>query len=271
MSMTEIARSIGITKNRWATHEYARAPLKYWIGWQVCRKFHISQIWLATGSGLVRARVPEAVENLNLHGKNALFTEVYDAWFDGLLARSYALFSNDPKSALFAFTDSGEVVMGDKPISATSHELETVTEFIVEMVKSQLGLLPSTLRGAYASALVESSTSFIKSHSSRIQKFLMRSIQNKSELVTSTEAKKLDIDNPGNYTDVTSMKNLWQPWQKRLAQLCKKEGVRAQIARELDVSRQAASNWVAGTSEPTANYALRLIEWIKSEEAKDKP
>ena len=70
-----------------------------------------------------------------------------------------------------------------------------------------------------------------------------------------------------SYTSGRTMKNLWTPWQKSLGQLCEPQGTQARLARDLGVSRQIVSRWVSGNAEPSADFALRLIEWIKAEEA----
>ena len=106
-----------------------------------------------------------------------------------------------------------------------------------------------------------------------VRQVLMDKIKRRIQQSSSTSgdpASKLDNAPADGYSSTTAMKNLWQPWQKRLDKVCASAGMKARLAREFKVSRQGASNWVTGDSEPTADYALHLIEWIKAEEAKPK-
>lgn len=80
-----------------------------------------------------------------------------------------------------------------------------------------------------------------------------------------SDAKKVDTAAGSNYEAGTVMKNLWTPWMKRLEKVCAQDGAKARCAREVNVSRQLVAKWLEGT-EPTADFALRLILWIEKEE-----
>ncbi len=45
----EFARELGISRVRLASYEYAKAPVRYEIGKQICYRLNINQRWLATG------------------------------------------------------------------------------------------------------------------------------------------------------------------------------------------------------------------------------
>ena len=47
-------------------------------------------------------------------------------------------------------------------------------------------------------------------------------------------------------------------------------GSRSALAREFGISRQAVDNWLSGKSSPKAEVALRLLDWVRSAEAKQK-
>ncbi len=49
MSQTEFGRLLGITRDRLASYEYARAPIRWKLGNRVCAAFLLSQRWLAEG------------------------------------------------------------------------------------------------------------------------------------------------------------------------------------------------------------------------------
>jgi len=54
LSQVEFAEDVGINRQRLASYEECRAPLRYDIGLRICRHYIVSEKWLATGSGDVR-------------------------------------------------------------------------------------------------------------------------------------------------------------------------------------------------------------------------
>ncbi len=46
----DFAKEFKITRERLASYEYARAPVKYFLARDVCKRFNICQRWLATGA-----------------------------------------------------------------------------------------------------------------------------------------------------------------------------------------------------------------------------
>jgi hypothetical protein len=73
------AYELGLTKDRLASIEYRRTPLRYDIGFRLCFLFDVNQEWLATGKGPVTPFTGEV--GFPLPGqlpKNLLFSDVYD-------------------------------------------------------------------------------------------------------------------------------------------------------------------------------------------------
>ena len=62
---------------------------------------------------------------------------------------------------------------------------------------------------------------------------------------------------------------LWLDLRRRLAAVTGGPGVKAQLARELGVSRQAVNEWLSRTA-PSAGLTLRLLQWVTAAEAKQK-
>jgi transcriptional regulator with XRE-family HTH domain len=49
-----------------------------------------------------------------------------------------------------------------------------------------------------------------------------------------------------------------------------RRGSQARLARDLCVTRQAVSNWLSGNAAPSAEAALRLLQWVGAEEVNKK-
>lgn len=64
LSQAEFAKQIGITRERLASYEDGRAPLRTDIALRVCRQFILSEKWLATGKGPMNSLMDLGAEPL---------------------------------------------------------------------------------------------------------------------------------------------------------------------------------------------------------------
>lgn len=51
MKQSDVAAKLGLRRERYASYEAERVPLKFLAGWEICRVFDVNQLWLATGKG----------------------------------------------------------------------------------------------------------------------------------------------------------------------------------------------------------------------------
>jgi transcriptional regulator with XRE-family HTH domain len=64
-------------------------------------------------------------------------------------------------------------------------------------------------------------------------------------------------------------KSYWKELRRRLIVCLSPAGAKAKLARHLGVTRQAVSEWIRRENRaPSAEYALRLLEWVTAEEVK---
>jgi transcriptional regulator with XRE-family HTH domain len=104
------AVELGISRDKLASIEYGRTPLRYAIGYRFCFIFDVNHRWLATGSGEVKAAtaalelpLPESVRT------RALWSEVCDKLRKGQPARPA------PAAAGRAKSKKGELIPGFDP------------------------------------------------------------------------------------------------------------------------------------------------------------
>ena len=74
----------------------------------------------------------------------------------------------------------------------------------------------------------------------------------------------------GTDEEVPQNSDIWLRLVERVSKITSQRGDRARLARDLNVTRQAVSNWLSGASAPSAVVTLRLLEWVTAEEAKQK-
>ena len=80
-TQAQFASDLGIGLGRLASYEYARAPVKFWLGDVFCKKFLISQRWLATGKEPQRFHIKISDEIISKIDNSALFSKVYDQYY----------------------------------------------------------------------------------------------------------------------------------------------------------------------------------------------
>src|SRR5580658_868816 len=88
------AAELDISRDRLASVEYARTPLRFMDGYRICMVFDINPEWLANGTGEMRSNLltpdlplPEGFP------ARSMFTKVYDDYKAGKLATAPRKFS----------------------------------------------------------------------------------------------------------------------------------------------------------------------------------
>src|ERR1700677_645739 len=54
----DLAKELSIPKSRLASYEYGRAPVRFSVGFSVCKLFNLSLLWLAKGNLPMRPFTP---------------------------------------------------------------------------------------------------------------------------------------------------------------------------------------------------------------------
>ncbi len=85
LGQKEFGQQVGMTRERIASYEAARAPLRYDLALKICRQFIISEKWLAIGKGDKRSCMDLTTENpSDLVRIDMPFGAAYDAYFGAL-------------------------------------------------------------------------------------------------------------------------------------------------------------------------------------------
>jgi transcriptional regulator with XRE-family HTH domain len=62
----------------------------------------------------------------------------------------------------------------------------------------------------------------------------------------------------------------WEVLRNRICKIGSKRGIKTALAKNFGVSQSVVSQWFKGVTVPTAENALRLLEWVTAEEAKQQ-
>jgi transcriptional regulator with XRE-family HTH domain len=80
-------------------------------------------------------------------------------------------------------------------------------------------------------------------------------------------ASQVILDFRDTLEDTSNMPDLWPLLLERVKE-CLKTARQIDLAKHLGVSKQAVNQYLHGTSVPSIEKGLRLLEWVKAEEAK---
>lgn len=120
------AAELDISRDRLASVEYARTPLRYSDGYKICMVFDISPEWLATGKGDIRSSL--LTPNLPLpegFPAKAMFSRIYDQFTSGKLGQEIKKPSR---------RDKPKIAPGDliPNFDATAHVVRGLTDLLTK-------------------------------------------------------------------------------------------------------------------------------------------
>lgn len=84
-SLSDFAALLGITKDRLASYEYGRAPIRYWLADKVCSHFDLNQRWFYYGRKPGRNYMRPGRDLSSRINSEDLFTSVYNNQLSDLI------------------------------------------------------------------------------------------------------------------------------------------------------------------------------------------
>lgn len=281
MKLTEVAALVGISRERWSSYEYGRAPVPYAVANAVCWQFGYSQRWLATGKPPKLHYVPIQAEIEAAIDKGSVFSQVFKDILAGPLSRFYADVSERLKVDEGALDDEEEMLENYAALEGGAPYRVVSMPYFMRAFKMLVMLVPDARLGEFFDAVNKAANEFLGRHKVEVaahwKEFrkgdpmtVAPEFQEQRDSSSKPTWSKL-IDTGGKIDkliQVNPADENWGRWLKRLKQLCKVPGTQARLAEDVRATKQHVSNWVKGASRPSADYALRLREWIIQQESK---
>lgn len=268
MEQSEFAQRLRITRSRLSSYEYAKAPIKYKLGKEVCYRFGVSQKWLATGD---QPKGPYFDLSPNLEFQilpKSLFSAAFDTFLrkhieerEGELKELYGkevfLMGDTPGEALDNFH-----LVGDNPAKAAAF-------YVRKAVLLRLQWLPPDLQIEYANSIIEADAKFQKKFGRRIATLLPPARRKEAEDSESPAKQTLThVTASGNTSDVKAQ---WPLLKRRLQTVTSLTGNKSRLAEFLGVKLSNVSQWLTdheSAREPGAETALRMLKWVEQQERK---
>ena len=238
LSQEELSEAIGITRDQLANIETGRTELGFAIGWNACKRLGVRQLYLANGSQPI-SPFTDAVALSDLPSPNTSFRE---ACITG------------PIADLLNMLDCAS----QRLVSGGS--LNAYERSVASLVRTFLLRLPE-----------DSYPQLLDSMYAALRSFEESLAVEKTGAAGTKKQSKLSVDTlaaPAILADVTSETGYWEALVNRVRALTSALGQKAQLARELDTTRQAVNNWLSGKGAPSAEITLRLLLWVEQREQK---
>jgi transcriptional regulator with XRE-family HTH domain len=254
-SQLALAQMAGVTRDQLSGVEYGRNPLRYGLAERVCRILRISQRWLAEGKDPMNYVFTVSPNLRRQIPKRLLFSEAYDHFLKSLIEKHV---EENP-----AISDKGINPSDLKSIhdAALPHigavGKAKVAEFATGLITEILSLLPPHLLQDFYKCLALFVRNYRNVRVDEINKFskIRPRVRGKFGLTNVTQVGNTP---PVRYGDLL----------RKLCKLTESHGKKAELAAFMQVPMPRISEWLAGKREPRAESTLRLLEWVRAEEAK---
>jgi len=290
LSQQEFSQQVGIKRERLASYEDARAPLKTLLALQMCNQFIVSERWLASGTGYFGERKSEIVPfsqpmarmcmNLveGMEASNIKPNKLFSGAYDEILESRYlALWDKNGLFPRIKFSVSDDI-----------GRLRNILQFVttswigIGCDEEKKRLLHGIIRAGclladeVAKAPVKSSpTAFEllldeaeKREVERWEEDIARLAAEHPELsdvlgIIPAEKGLTKITYNGNISIVTPR---LPTLLKRLNEATRARGTKTALAKFMGVPLPKISQWLSGTYEPGGETTLRLLHWVEQQE-----
>jgi len=261
LQQAEFAKKLGISRVKLASHEYAKAPIRYELGKQFCYRFNVNQRWFATGK-LPKSPYFDISPNLEFQiTPRALFSGAFDKVLaDQIENRGAELARLVGKDALLA-GEFEEVVMDNLHLVG-EFPSRAMAFYVTKLILTKLNWLPGPLQVEYGNALLAAEKRFHKKHWKQIKALVAERLSKNSAAPAGREPKK-EFDSvtvESNMEGVKSKVSETQRLRDDLKHATAKPGMKAKLARFMKVDPPRVSEWLSG-QEPGGEYALKLRAW----------
>lgn len=225
------AYELSVSRNKLASIEYSRTPLRYDLAKAFCERFNVSQAWLAEGVGEPSPRIHFDVSIERQIPNRILFTQAYERMLK-------------PRLSQFRLT-----VL--KTLPGTGIKVEFPEPVGISENRRYEWRLWESLRSVFRRVPAEKRLRFCQ--------LVASGIAEAERDLTESSLKSISVD---------VQPNQLSKLLKRLNSLTAERGKKAELAKLLGVPAARVSEWLSGDKEPGGESTLRLLAWVQAEEDK---
>lgn len=247
----EFASLFGISRNQAAGIEYGLAPVKYSLARDFSYIFHINPVWLAMGHEPQRGNIFLPSLTALKEADNSLFSGVFDRHL-------WPLF----EKAALASTFKMRVRYQRAEVWAAAVKLwfaHFVPDDHLEILETELDQFWKDFyaRIPHDNELTRSVRDYqLKAY--RSQNGERRAIGREKHLKVSLDIPVASGENAG-VLKITTLSELIST----IKRFTKERGMKAALAKECGVTRQAVDQWISESAKPSAEAVFSALEWVQ--------
>ena len=257
------AKELGITRERLASYEYAKAPIVYELGRLICNRLNVNQRWLAEGRPPMRHCIDVSPHAEALFPVRILFSEAYDKHLKGEIDDRIAELEEQLGAPLETAVFDDALLDNWPPVGAP---LAQGAEFYLKRICGILAhAMPPEIQAKFFGHLITEAQKFSEAHKNEMRDWLKESKERADRHAVRERENNLTL-NAGAVTNQPMPS--WPELKRRVEKLTEHRGAKTILARRCKVTRQAVTTWLKGNVQPGAEATLRLLDWVTEEEAK---
>lgn len=278
LPQVDFAAQVAMPRDRFASYEDGRAPLRCEAALTICRQFVVSERWLAVGCTNICGPAfgtHYSRQCMNLAVEKAAASipprTLFSSAFDTILSPVW----DSLNDASFLFPRLASVGAGDSQLMR--NWFDCFREWFVEMIAAEkrVQFLLDFLRVGW---LLHDE--YLRGEDRKSPEWaLFPTLQEDIDLrflrrhLNAMNAE-IPLDSDLSVAKMTAMKrfrgSLWSHLRTRLHDATAREGSKVRLAAALGVTPGAVSQWLSGGTKPTAEATLRLLQWVEQAEAQQK-
>lgn len=259
-SQEALACELGISRDKLASVEYGRTPLRYDLARRICDQLNISIVWLAAGYGLPDVPLQIADELHSVIPPKLLLSDAFETF----ISRKLSILQRE---LLEKGPIKGVAVEFHMPIGLP---IERFREWmLLQEIRNVIKRLPVSLCGGFMQDVTKAISDFGVKHGLNLGTSLIpkegktyADIVRKENLLLTKSATCI---NP-----MPIVKPQWPALKQRLQKASAKAGGKSALAKFLGVDLSRVSQWLSDskktTREPGAEYALQMLKWVEQQE-----
>ncbi|MCX6923409.1 MAG: hypothetical protein NT154_09415 [Verrucomicrobia bacterium] len=263
--------------------ELGRTPLRYGVASRITRAFSINPVWLATGEGDISAHVPLPFADDIGADERELFSSVFRGKLRESVSWKVAKIELDPAHKYGRQehpTDAKGRVFAEEFLRMD------IRDWLTSVSDARFNDLINAIRYAgmpFANDWdpAHDALEVVAKRRAEMEIERVRLQERRAHLASlrppSSDAPREKIKSkptvdtlaaPDIMPGVNSETGYWGALVKRVRVLTTAPGGKAQLARELNTTRQAVNKWLSGKGAPSAEITLRLLQWVVRHEQK---
>jgi transcriptional regulator with XRE-family HTH domain len=254
--MPDFARELEIPRDRLASYEYARSPIRYQLAKRMCDRFNINQRWLATGRLPSRHYVDVHDYTESQIPDKMLFSEAFDAFLSKPLDNQIAQIAKTLHCKEEEIENNWQRIGMSWPVGSPGAKLSEL--YHERLLQLRLHQQPEGIQ-----------KNIYRQLNAVLDQLLPGgSVSQQASIMDKGKEKGLTYSAiyPNNLPNV---KEQWPALKRKLQKATTETGTKSKLAKFLKVDLTRVSQWLTDAKsarEPGAEYALRMLYWVEHPE-----